>query len=137
MPELALGYGIGFIATLCLVGLHVFLQTQKQKSRPMRQVQANLKKIGLFWSETESSIKNDEAGGEKHDAQKSVKSVLLSGTWFVFLSWLGFFLQLIVMISLRYLAVKRLEVRLFESELAEKDLSAEKSREIATQLMQS
>lgn len=137
MPELAAAYGVGLILTLCLMGLHMFLQSRKQRSPEMRQVQSNLKKINLFWSESESQIKDYAPGAETKDAQKSIRSILVSGIGLAFLSWLGLFFQFVLMLSLRYLAVKRLEIRLFESELAEKDLDAEKSREIAAQIMQS
>jgi len=137
MPELAAAYAIGFLMTLCLVGLHIYLQSRKQKSASMRQVQANLKKINSFWSETESQINEYVAGAEKKDAEKSIRSILISGIGLAFLSWLGFLFQFVLMLSLRYLAVKRIEIRLFESELAEKDLDAAKSREIVAQIMQS
>ena len=118
------------------MGLHMGLQSRKQKSLAMRQVQSNLKKIDMFWSDSESQIKDYFPGAEKSDAEKSIRSILISGLGFAFLSWLGLFFQLVLMISLRYLAVKRVEIRLFESELAEKDLDAVKSREIVAQIMQ-
>lgn len=137
MPEIAAAYAAGIFLTFCLVGLHIYLQSHKQKSLAMRQVQNNLKKINLFWSESESEIKAYEPLAEKQDAEKSIRSILISGVGFIFLSWLGFFLQLILMFSLKYLAVKRVETRLFESELAEKDLDAEKSRDLVAKIMQS
>ncbi|MBC7740617.1 MAG: hypothetical protein H7061_00365 [Bdellovibrionaceae bacterium] len=123
MPELAFGYLVGFFATLLLVGLHLFLQTQKQKSKAMRQVQSNLKKIGFFWSDSEAEIKPYTAGAEKADLNKSIKSILISGIAFTFMSWVGFVLQFIIMLSLRFLAVKRLERNVFDSELAANELS--------------
>lgn len=132
-----MAYGAGLILTFCLVGLHIYLQSRKQGSPEMRQVQANLKKINLFWSEAESQVKDYTRGAEKKDAEKAVRSILISGVGFAFLSWLGLFLQFVLMLSLRYLAVKRVENRLFESDLAEKDLDAAKSREIVAQIMQS
>lgn len=175
MPELAAAYLIGMILTLCLMGVHLFLQLRKHRSQKMRQVQANLQKINLFWSDSESAIKEryhskldgesdtkecdqpksgnesdikqsrvdaDEGDPEKNDVEKedlekSIRSILISGIGFAFLSWLGLFLQFVLMASLRYLAVKRIEIRLFESELAEKDLIAEKSRDLVTKIMQS
>lgn len=121
MPELAFGYLVGFIITALLVALHVFLQIQKQKSTSMRLVQSNLKKINLFWSESESSIKKYEVDGEKKDFDKCIKSILISGFGFMFLSWLGFLFQFILMLSLRYLAVKRVETNLFESALSKQE----------------
>lgn len=137
MPEIAAAYAVGIFLTLALVGLHIYLQSRKQQNPSMRQLQKNLKKINLFWSESESAIKTYTPGAEKQDAAKSIRSILISGAGFSFLSWLGFFLQLMLMFSLRYLAVKRVETRLFESELTEKDLDAEKSRDLVAKIMQS
>ncbi len=137
MPELAAGYLVGFILTLCLMGLHIYLQSRKQKSPAMRQVQSNLKKINLFWSDSESEIKDYIPGAEKSDAEKSIRSILVSGVGFSLLSWLGLFFQFVVMISLRFLAVKRIETKLFQREIAEKELNTEKTREFVNQIMQS
>lgn len=134
MPELAVAYAVGMLATLLLVGFHIFLQTRKQKSSTMRLVQVNLKKINLFWSESESDIKDYSPGLEKQDAEKSIRSILISGVGFMALSWLGLLFQFILMLSLRYLAIKRIERNLFESEIAEVELSAEQVLKILTQV---
>lgn len=123
MPEIAAGYLIGLLLTAGLVALHIYLQTRKQNSLAMRYLQMNLKKINLFWSESESAIKDYTPGAEKIDAQKSIRSILVSGVGFIFLSWLGFLFQFIIMLSLRFLAVKRIERRLFASDLTEKELN--------------
>ena len=70
MPELAVGFLAGFFVTSLLVGLHIFLQIKKQNSKPMRQVQANLQKINLFWSDSEVDIKPWSHGAEKLDSKK-------------------------------------------------------------------
>jgi hypothetical protein len=137
MPELAAGYLVGFLLTAGLVALHVFLQIRKQKSSAMRMLQNNLKKNDLFWCDSESSIQEYRPHAEKIDLQRSIKSILISGVAFMFFSWLGFVMQIILMMSVRYLAVKRIETKLFESELAEKELNPEKSREIIKELMHS
>ncbi len=125
MPELAFGYLIGFTATLSLVALHIFLQGRKQKSSAMRNIQSNLKKINLFWADSEADIKSYSPGAEKADLEKSIRSICIAGTAFTFMSWAGFFLQLTVMASIRFLAIKRLESKLFDSELAKVDLTPE------------
>lgn len=135
MPELAVVYLVGFLITAGLVALHIFLQIQKQKSTEMRFIQSNLKKINLFWSDCDANIKEFQIGAEEKDLDKSIKSILLSGVGFTFLSWLGFLFQLVVMMSLRYLAVKRLERNLFSSELSENEVSNEKTREIVQILL--
>ena len=137
MPELAVGFLAGFFMTAGLVALHLFLQFRKMKTRRMLLIQKNLRQLGLYWSDSESTIKNDEPGASQNDIKKSIRSILISGVGFMFLSWLGFVMQMTLMLSLRYLAVKRIETRLFESELAEKEVSADVSREIVQKLMQS
>lgn len=119
------------------MGIHIFLQLRKQKSPQMRMLQTNLKKLNLFWSETESQIKEYAPGFEKLDSEKSIRSILVSGIGFAFLSWIGLFFEFVLMLSLRYLAVKRIEIRLFDSDLVEKELDVRKSREIVDQIMQS
>lgn len=89
----------------------------------MRYIQSNLKKINLFWSESESSVKSLTEDSERKDFEKAVKSILVSGIGFSFLSWLGFLLQLMVMVSLRFLAVRRIERKLFEGDISKKELS--------------
>ncbi len=135
MPEIALGYLVGFLLTAGLVALHVFLQLRKLKSAEMILLQKNLKRINLFWSESESAVKDYAEGIDVTDKQKNIRSILISGTGFSVLSWLGLSMQFILMLSLRYLAVKRIELRLFESDLALKELSPEISREILKKLM--
>jgi hypothetical protein len=137
VPELAFGYLIGFAATTFLVALHIFLQVRKQQSVKMRFIQKNLRKNDLFWSDCESTIKTYSVQAEKDDLEKSLKSIMISGAAFVFMSWAGFILQLILMLSIRFLAVKRLERNLFESELATKDLTREQVVTISNQLMES
>ncbi len=134
MPELAVGYLIGVLATAGLVALHIILQYRKQSSAEMRFIQRNLKKINFFWSDCEAAIKEYTDSAEKKDIDKSIKSVLLSGIGFMFLSWLGFIFQFIVMLSLRYLAVKRIERNLFASEIAQKDLSPNRIQELISKI---
>ncbi len=135
MPELAFGYLIGFAATTFLVALHIILQVRKQHSKKMQMVQLNLRKNDLFWSDCESSIKSYSVLAEKEDLEKSLKSIFISGAAFVFMSWVGFLLQMILMLSIRCLAVKRIERNLLASELAEQDVPADQVSTIVKKLM--
>lgn len=136
MPEIALGYLVGFVWTAGLVALHLFLQIKKMNGPAMKMLQKNLLKINLFWSESEASVKQHVVGIEESDRKKTIRSILISGTGFTFLSWLGFAMQFTLMLSLRYLAVKRIETRLFESDLVEKEVASEICREIVNKIMQ-
>lgn len=52
------------------------------------------------------------------------------GTFFLFLSWVGFFFKLLVLISVHSLAVSRKERKLFSSDLKTQDLAVEPIQEI-------
>src|SRR4051812_45675384 len=101
VPELALTYVIGLPATGSLTGLHAFLFRRKINSIEMRTVQTNLQQVGLFWSDTESKIKPYTPDAVDADTQNYYKTVLWLGLFCFFLSWIGFFLQLLVMVSIR------------------------------------
>ena len=127
LPEMAISYVVGTTASVSLSGLHIFLFKQKIKTKSFVQLQSNLAQCELFWSETESNIKAAEnlslSELKEKDQQQYIKSVLLSGALFAALSWIGFFLQLLMMASIRYWAVSRRERQIFESDLVLKDHS--------------
>lgn len=120
LPELAVSYVAGATASASLSGLHIFLFKRKTKTKEFQQLQNNLSQCDLFWSETESNVKSGNFKSLQKDYSQYIKSVLLSGALFMALTWLGFFLQLLMMISIRYLAVSRREQQIFSSDLVTK-----------------
>lgn len=128
LPELAVAYVTGLPANALLSGLHAFLFHQKMRSNAMAQVQTNLAKLDLFWSDSESKVKRIGETNQTTDKASYYRTVLRLGVICFFMSWLGFFLQLLVMISVRFIARPRLEKALFSSELAQQNLSYEDIR---------
>lgn len=123
IPEIAAAYVAGLVPSSALTGLHLFLFRRKIKSKEMRCLQINLQKVNLFWSESNGEISTLEQGTPTLSERKYFRNVLIFGVIFFFLSWIGFFVQLLIMISLRYLAMPRVERALFASRLAADELS--------------
>jgi hypothetical protein len=124
LPELAAVYVIGLPATAALTGLHAFLYRRKMKSAEMSNIQSNLRTIGKYWSDSESKIKEFSEDSFAQDQRAYGKTVLWLGLFCFGFSWIGFFLQLLVMVSIRYIARPRLERAFFSSELAYKKLTS-------------
>lgn len=95
----------------------------------MKVLQVNLQKVNLFWSESNGEISTLEQGTPAQSERRYFRSVIIFGVIFFFLSWIGFFVQLLIMISLRYLAMPRLERALFASKLARDEMSEKQVRD--------
>lgn len=129
-PELAAAYVIGWIPSAGVTGLHLWLHRKKVQRPTYRKMQANLQKAGLLWRESRSDLEPYQEGKEDQDLKAYEKNLLLMGSFFLFLSWLGFFFNLLVLISVHSLAVSRKERFLFSSALTEQDLLVEQVQEI-------
>ncbi|NUN04685.1 MAG: hypothetical protein HUU57_02885 [Bdellovibrio sp.] len=129
-PEMAASYIFGWIPSAIVTALHFKKHRQKVASAPYRQLQTNLQKVDLMWRESHSDLMPYSTGKETVDLRAYEKNLLLMGTFFLFLSWLGFFFNLLVLISVHSLAVSRKERKLFSSDLAGKDLTAQQVRAI-------
>ncbi|WP_374079085.1 hypothetical protein [Bdellovibrio bacteriovorus] len=129
-PEMAAAYVVGWIPSAAITGLQIWLNRKKVKSAPYRQLQKNLQKVGLIWRESRSDMEPFREGKEEQDLKSYEKNILLMGTFFLFLSWVGFFFNLLVLISVHSLAVSRKERKLFSSDLTTQDLAVEPIQEI-------
>lgn len=129
-PEMAASYIIGWIPSAIVTGLQFQRHRKKVASPPYRLLQANLHKVDLIWRESRSDVEPFSEGKEDHDLKSYEKNLLLMGTFFLFLSWLGFFFNLLVLISVHSLAVSRKERKLFSSDLTVQDLTADQVRQI-------
>lgn len=135
MPELAAVYALGLLTSAFSTFLFLVLWRRRKTARPAVTLNSNLKKIGLFWSEHHDRIETWEEGIEERDWQASARSFGLLGAMLSALSWGGFVLLLILIVSIRALARSRLEKNLFSSPLArESSLSPERVREIVDPL---
>ena len=123
IPELAAAYVTGIVPSAALTGLHLYLFRKKIKSPEMSTLQQNLQKVNLFWSESNGEVSTLEQGTPAQSERHYFKNVMIFGIIFLFLSWIGFFVQTLIMISLRYLAMPRVERALFASKLAHQNLN--------------
>lgn len=125
MPELAIGYSIGFIATLLFTLLFAFGSIQKATRPKATQLQKNLEKVNLFWSESRGALVAREPDSHNVEKNSLVKSVVITGALFTFLSWIGLIFLGVLYFSLITVGRSRLERNIFNSELVEKDLNPE------------
>ena len=117
MPELAAVYTVGFVACLALTMLYVFLRERRRQSHGAQQVQLNLAKAGLYWSDSADAIIALAPTSAIDERNRSKKAIGTTGLILSLLSWLGVFFLLIIMLSERFLARSRRELKLFNSEL--------------------
>lgn len=133
-PELAAAYVVGWIPSLAVTGLHFWLHERKRKSKSVVQLQKNLSQIDKYWCESQGRVLDLTEQVITHDRDSSKKTILISGALFFFLSWLGFFLNLVILISIHYLAVSRLEKEIFSSDLASRDLTPDEVKNFFSSL---
>lgn len=138
-PEMAVAYVAGLIPSTLVSGAHLLLFKRRINSPPVRLLQNNLAEVGLYWSESSASIRECREGSAKRDEQLYLRGVKILGLGCFFLSWVGVFFHLLILLSLRYIAMPRLERALMRSSLATRSLSAEETRraliEIQAQVM--
>lgn len=129
-PELAVAYVVGLIPSAMVTGIQLWFHRKKVRSGEYRQLQNNLKKVGLVWREAHSDFEEYQPEKESTDLKRFEKDILLMGTFFFFLSWLGAIFNTIVLISVHFLAVTHKERKIFASELSASDLPIEKIQTI-------
>ena len=125
MPELAAFYALGFLACMALTMLYVFLRDRRRHSHGAEIVQTNLRKLGLFWSDSADRIVPLEEKSAEIESRRSQRTIGYTGMILALLSWAGVFFLLVIMLSERFFARSRRERRLFTSSLVQNlDLSA-------------
>ena len=124
-PEMAAGYVVGVIPSLCVTGLHYWLHKRKTHSPAFRQLQNNLAQVGKLWSDTQSRVMLLSESSEAQEQAAFMKSLKIMGFLFMLLSWVGFIFNSIILLSVHKIAVSRLEQKVFSSELCQKSLPAD------------
>jgi len=124
LPELAAIYGVGMLPPLLVGVVQRVRALRKRKSKQFLQVQKNLRSVNLFWSAVEDNIKKYSEEQELKEARKESATFRVITISAIFLSWPGLFLLLVIFLS----PSSRLQKRVFESVLSEKDLSAQEVR---------
>ena len=123
LPEMAVSYSIGLLPNLGATGLHLYLHRRKMLSPGMKQLRHNLSQIHCYWNDSKNRIENLRKNSFQEDLWAYQKGVFIFGALCFFMSWLGFFIQVMIMVSLRYIVISRFEQEIFSSELAAKSLA--------------
>lgn len=118
MPELAAVYSVGFLVCLILTMIYVFLRERRRHSLGARNVQTNLAKLNLYWSDSADAVVPLTETSAEEEARRSQRTIGYTGLILSLLSWLGVFFLLVIMLSERFFARSRRERNLFGSDLA-------------------
>ncbi|MEK2687725.1 hypothetical protein [Bdellovibrio sp. GT3] len=122
-PEMAASYIVGIFPSLATTGAHYWFHQKKVKSAAFQQLQKNLSSVQKYWCESQGRVLplNDDSHQKDADAFKT--SLYIMGTLFAFMSWAGFFFNMVVLASTRKFAISRFEQKIFNSDLCTKNLN--------------
>ena len=135
MVELAGFYFSGLTVSLLLTLFYQIMLARHYSSSRFQQLNSNLARANLFWSDQESNFKSLTATALREDQAAAKKAALIFGLLMSFMAWLGFVIFTVFLISLRYLARPRFERRVFASALARKEnLSESEVQELIKEL---
>ena len=118
-------YLLSFCTSVSLILWHYSFVHRQTQSPKVQTLNANLEKVKLYWSQSEGNFAALTPNSIEADHKKAKKSVLYIGI-LAFGSLIGLILVTAVILSSRYLARPRREVRVFQSPLvSEVNLSTE------------
>lgn len=118
MPELATLYFAGLVACMALTILYVALRRRRRMTGAAQIVQSNLQRAGLYWSDSQDAVVRWDPEVNSKETEKTQKAVGLTGVLLSLMSWAGMGFLLIIMLSERFFARSRREIRLFSSRIA-------------------
>lgn len=133
-PEMAVAYVAGLIPSTLVTGAHLLLFRKKVNSAPIQQLQRNLAEVSMYWSESGACVRTLAEGNPTDDARIYLRGLKLLGLACFFLSWIGMFFHLIILVSLRYIAVPRIERAILSSRLAQRRLSQGEVMEVLSEI---
>lgn len=121
MPELAAIGVVGALLTFFLANFNLFIVHRSFSDPKIKALNLNLKKLGWYWSLDQGAPIKIEGTDIKElaetDYQKATRGAFIFGTMMIFLSWLGFIILLIYMISVYKIAKSRIEKKVMSSDL--------------------
>ncbi|AGH95971.1 hypothetical protein [Pseudobdellovibrio exovorus] len=129
MPELALIFAAGCLASLITGLLFSFFQLSRYRWVKYRTLQKNLVKIGLRWNDLEGVVSDNEDGHTMAEYKKARTTYTIFTVVAVMLSWVGCALLLLIWISIRMLVKSGLETAIFASDLASQELTEAQVKE--------
>lgn len=120
MPELAFGYLIGLVVAITVVTATYFWNHRRLHSKALVTLNSNLQKIGKYWSNTQGQILSGSSAEIEKDRRESGRSFLILGALLCIGSWLGLFVFLLTIFSIRKITITPIETKVFASPLAQK-----------------
>ena len=133
-PEMAAAYVAGLIPSTLVTGAHLLLFRKKINSPAVHQLQANLRLVGMYWSESGACIRTLAEGTPSTDDRIYLKGLKILGLACFFLSWIGMFFHLLILLSLRYLAVPRIERAILSSGLVRRTLTGAEVMDVLAEI---
>lgn len=110
-------YFISFLLSLSLVAWNYWALVKELRSESLGVLNANLKKIGYFWSLAQENFARLEKDSIEKDVQAAKRSTLMLGLLSLG-SAVGFFLLLAITLAMRILKPQRHSRAIFQSDLA-------------------
>lgn len=128
MPELFVIGAVGAFVTFLLANLNLYFIHKSFFDPKLKILNSNLVKIKWYWSiEQGAPIALDVDQSidyvMQRDYQKATRGAFLFGTMMLFLSWLGFFILSLYMVSMYKLAKNREEEKIMASDLAKFEIN--------------
>lgn len=112
---------------LCL-GLmlwHTMFLHQQFRSQKLATLNANLQKIGMFWSNSDRNFASLTSNSIEDDKKRTLRSFWMIGFVLSLLSVLGLIILTAVVLSMRFLARTRRETAVFRSPLCVSDMTVD------------
>lgn len=137
MIEILLGvWFVSFCLSMMTLIYGFTLTRKKLHSSKLQNVNANLEKVGLFWSNAISDFAPLKENAVRLDQKKTLRSALMIGLLSLG-SVLGFLLLFIVTISVHFIAPSRKEKAMFRSALAnDPNLTSDQVTRVVDELKQ-
>lgn len=118
MVEIIVGVWLAcFCLSMIVVAINFNWTRKKLQSRKLKNLNTNLEKVGLYWSNSQGTFATLTPEAIDADARKTQRVNLFMaflGLWSV----IGFLLLLIVVVSVHMVARSRKEIATFQSALA-------------------
>jgi len=105
-----------FVLSSALVTWNYLSTVRKLKSKSLLTLNANLRKIDMYWSVTNENFEKFDVDSVEKDISQALRSAIFLG-FLGLASVLGFLLLLAIVLSLRFLIKNRKTVAVFKSEL--------------------
>ena len=137
MIEIILGiWVVCFFLSIMVLGINFHLMRKRLGSEKLKNLNMNLKKINMYWSNTAEDFLPLDSDSINKDEEKTLRNALFMG-FFALGSLPGFILLFILILSIHFLAPSRKTVATFNSALAQKNaLSQEEVQNLVKQLSQ-